>query len=321
MKTQDQELMENGLPREVVLSIDAKFKEYEDIANEWNKKAYEIEVTDESQVELMQQAREGRLLLKAKRVEIEKTRKRLKEQSLLEGRFIDSLAKRLFAIIEPAEEHLGIQERYAETKEQLRKAKLKIDRLALLNPYLSVLDLDAFDLSTMSEVAFTTILNGAKVALEDYQKEQEKIRLEQEEIEKRAKLYSERKMKLAPYSFFIVNEDDVVYYDTTEEEFQAIFERLKDRKQKDDDHKELLAKQNAELQKQVANTEKKVTVLTKKSIQFEAIAKSNVEHVKSELEVLKQQHTDMKIALETALNFIIPDQLRKIIESTLKSLK
>ena len=137
---QEQELMENGLPREVVLSIDSKFKEYEDIANEWNKKAYEIEVTDESQVELMQQAKEGRLLLKAKRVEIEKTRKRLKEQSLLEGRFIDSLAKRLFMIIEPAEEHLGIQERYAETKEQLRKAKLKIDRLALLNPYLTVLD-------------------------------------------------------------------------------------------------------------------------------------------------------------------------------------
>lgn len=318
---QDQELMENGLPREVVLSIDAKFKEYEDIANEWNKKAYEIKVTDESQVELMQQAREGRLLLKAKRVEIEKTRKRLKEQSLLEGRFIDSLAKRLFAIIEPAEEHLGIQERYVETKEQLRKAKLKIDRLVLLNPYLSVLDLDAFDLSTMSEVAFTTILNGAKVALEDYQKEQERIRLEEEEKQKRATLFSERKTKLAPYSFFIVNEDDIIYLDTTEEEFQAIFERLKDRKQKDDEQKELLAKKNAELQKQVANTEKKVAVLTKKSIQFEAIAKSNVEYVKSELELLKQQNDDMKVALQTALNFIIPDQLRKLIEQTLKSLK
>jgi hypothetical protein len=317
---QEQELMENGLPKEVVLSIDSKFKEYEDIANEWNKKAYEIEVTDESQVDLMQQAKEGRLLLKAKRVEIEKTRKRLKEQSLLEGRFIDSLAKRLFAIIEPAEEHLGIQERYAETKEQLRKAKLKIDRLALLNPYLSVLDLDAFDLSTMSEVAFTTILNGAKVAFEDYQNEQERIRLEQEEIEKKAKLYSERKMKLAPYSFFIVNEDDVLYSDTTEEQFQEIFNRLVDRKKQDDEQKELLAKKNAELQKQVVNAEKKVTVLTKKSLEFEAIAKSNVEHSKS-IDAIKQEHTDMKIALETALNFIIPDPLRKLIENTLKSLK
>jgi hypothetical protein len=317
---QEQELMENGLPKEVVLSIENKFKEYEDIASEWNKKAYEIEVTDESQVDLMQQAKEGRLLLKAKRVEIEKTRKRLKEQSLLEGRFIDSLAKRLFAIIEPAEEHLGIQERYAETKEQLRKAKLKIDRLALLNPYLSVLDLDAFDLSTMSEVAFTTILNGAKVAFEDYQNEQERIRLEQEEIEKKVKLYAERKMKLAPYSFFIVDEDDFLYSDTTEEQFQEIFNRLVDRKKQDDEQKELLAKKNAELQKQVVNAEKKVTVLTKKSLEFEAIAKSNVEHSKS-IDAIKQEHTDMKIALETALNFIIPDPLRKLIENTLKSLK
>jgi hypothetical protein len=313
-------LHENGLPREVVLSIDSKFKEYEDIANEWNKKAYEIEVTDENQVDLMQQAREGRLLLKAKRVEIEKTRKRLKEQSLLEGRFIDSLAKRLFAIIEPAEEHLETQEKYAETKEQLRKLKLKNDRLALLNPYLSVLDLDSFDLSTMSDVAFTTILNGAKLSFEDYQKEQEKIRLEQEEIEKRAKIYAERKMKLAPYSFFIVNEDDVLYSDTTEEQFQEIFDRLVQRKKQDDEQKELLAKQNAELQKKVDNAEKKVTVLTKKSLEFEAIAKSNVEYVKS-IDVIKQEHTDMKIALETALNFIIPDQLRKIIENTLKTLK
>lgn len=318
---QEKKLMENGLPREVVLSIDAKFKEYEDIANEWNKKAYDIVVSDESQVDLMQQAREGRLLLKAKRVEIEKTRKRLKEQSLLEGRFIDSLAKRLFAIIEPAEDHLEIQEKYAETKEQLRKAKLKADRLELLKPYLQVLDLDAFDLSTMSEVAFNTILNGGKMSLENYEKEQERIRLEQEESEKRTKLYVERKMKVAPYSFFIVNEEDMLYSNTTEEQFQAIFQRLKDRKQESDNQKELLAKQNAELQKQVAKTEKKVTVLTKKSLEFEAIASSNVKSYQSEIDILKAEHTNMKITLETALNFIIPDQLRKNIETTLKSLK
>jgi hypothetical protein len=317
MNTQE---LENGLPREVVLSIDSKFKEYEDIANEWNKKAYEIVVTDDSQLDLMQQAREGRLLLKAKRVEIEKTRKRLKEQSLLEGRFIDSLAKRLFAIIEPAEEHLELQEKHTEIKEQLRKSKLKAERLELLNPYLHFLDLTQFDLSTMSDVAFNTILNGAKVSLENFEKAQEKIRLEQEEKERINKVYSQRKIQLAPYSFFVKNEEDVLYLDTTEEQFQEIFDRLVERKKKDDEQKELLAKQNAELQKKVDNAEKKVTVLTKKSLEFEAIAKSNVEHVKS-IEVVKQEHTDMKIALETALNFIIPDQLRKIIENTLKSLK
>jgi hypothetical protein len=248
----------------------------------------------------MQQAREGRLLLKAKRVEIEKTRKRLKEQSLLEGRFIDSLAKRLFAIIEPAEEHLELQEKHTEIKEQLRKSKLKAERLELLTPYLHFLDLSQFDLSTMSDVAFNTIFNGAKVSLENFEKAQERIRLEQEEKEKKNILYTHRKMRVAPYSFFITDEQDFLYLDTTEEQFQEIFDRLVDRKKKDDEHKELLAKQNADLKKQVV--------------------KSNKDYVKS-LDVIKQEHTDMKIALETCLNFIIPDQLRKIIENTLKSLK
>jgi hypothetical protein len=261
----------------------------------------------------MQQAREGRLLLKAKRVEIEKTRKRLKEQSLLEGRFIDSLAKRLFAIIEPAEEHLELQEKHTEIKEQLRKSKLKAERLELLNPYLHFLDLTQFDLSTMSDVAFNTILNGAKVSLENFEKAQEKIRLEQEEKERINKVYSQRKIQLAPYSFFVKNEEDVLYLDTTEEQFQEIFDRLVDRKKKDDEQKELLAKQNADLKNQVQKA-------TQESKNFEAIAKSNMEYVKS-MDVIKQEHTDMKIALETALNFIIPDQLRKIIENTLKSLK
>jgi len=317
---QEQQLMENGLPKEVALSIENKFKEYENIASEWNKKAYEIEVTDESQVELMQQAREGRLLLKAKRVEIEKTRKRLKEQSLNEGRFIDSIAKKLFEIIEPAEDYLLIQEKYAETKEQLRKAKLEADRLELLKPFLDFIDLDDFHLSTMSEVAFTTILNGAKISFEKHEKEQERLRLEQEETEKKAKLYADRKMKLAPYSFFIKNEDDVLYLDTTEEQFQDIFNRLFERKKQDDEYMQLLAKQNAELQKKVDNAEKKVTVLTKKSLDFKSIAKSNVEYVKT-IDVLKQEHTDMKITLETALNFSIPEQLKKLIQNTLNSLK
>lgn len=299
MKTQEQEL-ESGLPREVVLSIDSKFKEYEDIANEWNKKAYDIIVTDDSQVDLMQQAREGRLLLKAKRVEIEKTRKRLKEQSLLEGRFIDSLAKRLFAIIEPAEEHLELQEKHTEIKEQLRKSKLKAERLGLLTPYLHFLDLSQFDLSTMSDVAFNTIFNGAKVSLENFEKAQERIRLEQEEKERINIIYTNRKMMVAPYYFFVKGEEDIFYLDATEEQFQEIFDRLVDRKKKDDEQKELLAKQNADLKKQVV--------------------KSTKEYVKS-LDVIKQEHTDMKIALETCLNFIIPDQLRKLVEKTLKGLK
>jgi hypothetical protein len=223
-------------------------------------------------------------------------------------------------IIEPAEEHLAIQERYVETKEQLRKAKLKADRLELLKPYLQVLDLDAFDLSTMSEVAFNTILNGGKMSLENYEKEQERIRLEEEETEKRAKIYLERRMKLAPYVFFYVSQDDILYADATEEQFQEIFNRLKDRKKQDDEQKELLEKQNAELQKQVVKAEKQVEKVNKKTIVFQTISDNHKKQL-SEIELLKQQNNEMKATLETCLKFIIPDPLRKAIENTLKSLK
>lgn len=150
--------------------------------------------------------------------------------------------------------------------------------------------------------------------------EQAKIILEQEETEKRAKLYSERKIKLAPYFFFIVNEHDVLYADPTEEQFQEIFNRLVDRKKQDDEKKELLAKQNAEFQKKVYRIEKQVEKVNKKTIVFQTISDNHKKQL-SEIELLKQQNNDMKVTLETCLKFIIPDPLRKAIENTLKSLK
>ena len=282
------------LPIEVKNSIESKFKDYEDIAKEWNSKAYEIEVTDESQIELMEQAKQGRLLLKYKRIEIEKTRVRLKEQSLLEGRFIDSLAKRLKDIIEPAEKHLNFQEKFAELKEQERKEKLKNDRLESLTPYIDFADLSAFDLRTMSDVAFNTILNGCRIAYEEDKKQKEENR-KQEEIQlKKINLFGERKSKIAPYLFYQKKYDTILTIDTTESQFQKMLFSLSERKLQDDAEKKALAESNAELQKKV---------------------------VKSELEILKQEHTNMKNTLEKTLNYILPDDLRKIIESTLKSLK
>jgi hypothetical protein len=317
---QEQELMENGLPKEVFLSIDAKFKEYEDIANEWNEKAYQIVVTDESQVDLMQKAKEGRILLRDKRKEIEKTRVRLKEQSLLEGRFIDSLAKRLKQIIEPAEKHLELQEKYAEIKEKLRKDKLKNDRLELLNPYLQFADLTSFDLSTMSDVAFKTILSGCKVSYENHQKEQEEIRIEQEKEILKNKTFTQRQSKITPYFFYAQKGDKFLTKESSEEEFLEILNILETRKKEDDNRKELLLKQNSELQKKVVKAENKVEKETQKTVNLQNIVKTNIQEL-SELDVLKKEHANMKVTLESCLVFIIPDNLRKSIEQTLNSLK
>ena len=55
--------------------IKEKFQDFAEAVEEWSKKANEIVVTEETQKELMTEAREGRLLLKAKRIEVEKVRK------------------------------------------------------------------------------------------------------------------------------------------------------------------------------------------------------------------------------------------------------
>jgi len=48
------------------------------------------------------------------RIEIEKTRKALKEQSLRKGQAIDSIAKYLTSLVSPIEEYLKQQEDFAE---------------------------------------------------------------------------------------------------------------------------------------------------------------------------------------------------------------
>jgi hypothetical protein len=227
----------SNLPEEVVLSVTSKFQEFQNIVTEWGEKAYSINVTDVNQVELMQQAKEGRSFLRAKRLEIEKTRVRLKEQSLNEGRFIDKISKDLMTIIKPAEEHLELQEKFKEIQDELEKTKLKNDRLELLKPYIDFVDLNSFDLKTMSDVAFNTILLGSKSAYNQHLEDLEKLRIEQERLdaekkqqEIKSKSFGERQIAISPYNYFLLK-GEYINIDTTEEEFVTLFENLKERKQ------------------------------------------------------------------------------------------
>jgi hypothetical protein len=173
----------------------AEFKDFTAIADEWREKAMAIVVTDESQVELISQAKEGKKILKAKRIEIEKTRKKLKEQSLQEGRLIDGVAKHLMAIIEPAEKHL----------EQKRKAEVKAKRIELLIPYSDVLNSEFLQLDIITDEAFEGLLKNAKfmqqAKLESERLErEEQLKAEQaerEEAEMLAKQREEERIELA----------------------------------------------------------------------------------------------------------------------------
>ena len=118
---------DSGLETSKANYILEKFQDYFKIADEWEKKAKTIVVTDASQAVDMQMARVGRLFLRDKRVAIEKVRKELKEQALREGKAIDGIANILKALIVPIEEYLEEQEKFVEIKAKEEAEKLRIE--------------------------------------------------------------------------------------------------------------------------------------------------------------------------------------------------
>lgn len=67
--------------------------------------------------------RESRLLVKGKRIEVERIRKSIKEDSLKFGRAVDGEAKRITALLEPIEDHLEKQEKAIDEEKEHIKAE------------------------------------------------------------------------------------------------------------------------------------------------------------------------------------------------------
>ena len=150
--------------------------------------ANKIIVTDESQVDLIEGARTARLALRSVRLNVEKTHKLLKEDSLKKGQLLDLIKRTLTGYIEPIEEHLQNQEDFVKIKEQERKAKLLRERLELLSPFRFEGDgLGSIPFSEMDDRAFETFLIGVKSAHEIREQEKaesERIKIENERLAK-----------------------------------------------------------------------------------------------------------------------------------------
>ena len=97
------------------------FQNYFEIAAEWEAKAKTLIVTSPFQTAEMEQAREGRLFLREKRLTIENSRKKLKEDALREGKAIDGIANVLKALIVPIEEYLDAQEHFVEIENKKKE--------------------------------------------------------------------------------------------------------------------------------------------------------------------------------------------------------
>src|SRR3990167_10145901 len=183
--------IEKEIEKETALELITVFMPFFEQTDEWAKKAKEILVTDISQIKEMGLAREARLGLKDIRVEVEKKRKVLKEESLRKGKAIDGMANIIKFLIIPIEEHLQEQEDFVKRQEEKRKSELVEKRKNELLKF--EIETGYYNLADMSEEGYSQILETSRLVYKQKQEtlvkaEQEKIAKEKAEAEERERI-------------------------------------------------------------------------------------------------------------------------------------
>jgi len=173
-----------GLEPDSAMMLRSAFETMFAQADEWCARARSIKVTSEDDKRGMKFARESRLALREIRVNADKERKRLKEDSVRRGKAIDGIANVLKALIEPIEAHLLEQETFAERAEEARRDALRDARTTALLAYGA--DPSAFvNLGAMAEETWTLTIENARAAHEakiEAARQAELVRLEAERI-------------------------------------------------------------------------------------------------------------------------------------------
>lgn len=173
-------------------AISSAFSPLFDAAERWRIQAQAIQVTDAGQTREMKLARECRLGFRELRINADKVRKRLKEESLRRGRAIDGAYNLLEFLIVPIETHLKEQEQFIERLEAQRKANLAAARAELLRPYCA--DTTIYPLGDMAEPMFDQLLQGFKLAAE-HKAAEEKKRKDEEAARIAAQAEEERRIR------------------------------------------------------------------------------------------------------------------------------
>lgn len=179
---------ESGLEESKVKTLLNKFAEPFQQAQTIIDQAKEIKVTSEDQRNEMQEAREARIELKRIRVDVEHTRKQLKEQSLREGKAIDGMSNVFKALVVPVEEHLEKQEKFAERLAEERHARKVAERQNVLEKYTE--DASLYNFENVSDEDFEALieqLKNAKAAKEAAEK-----KLAEEEAKRQKQFEEER---------------------------------------------------------------------------------------------------------------------------------
>lgn len=181
---------ESGIEKTKAQSVLEQFQAFFQQASEWESKAAAIVITDVSQKKEMKLAHDARMNLRDIRTGAERTKKKLKEGILVEGKLIDAMYNTIVGVVKPIEDGLLEKEKFAERKEAERVALLSDERSGLLLKY--GVDPSFYQLGTMSEEAFSMLLENSRLAhesrIETARREEEaRIAREAAEAEERAR--------------------------------------------------------------------------------------------------------------------------------------
>lgn len=280
-----------ALDPQTATSLETVFAPFFAQAKEWEEKAKAIKVTDVKQVTEMQKARTGRLLLKDIRCEVERRRKELKEESLKKGKAIDTVANIIKDIIEPIEEYLEEQEKFAEIQESKRKGELEAKRRAELAQF--EVDCSFYNLREIPEDQYQQLLISSSDLFEAKKK-----RLEDEEKDRIAKEKADQEERDR-----IKKENEKLKQDAAEREKALAQERAKTKKAEEELENKRLADEAAKkkAEKEKAKAEK---APDKKKLEQLALDIQNIHIPELKTEEAVDILNSVQSALNKAANFI-----------------
>jgi hypothetical protein len=160
------EVSKEQLPESEGIALQNSFLPFFQQAEAMKEQALAINVTSVDQVDAIKKAREWRLTLKNIRVDCEKVRKGLKEESLRKGKAIDGMANVIKFLIAPIEQHLENQENFVKSQEELRIEELRRKRIAELWEY-QVDGNHMMNLGAMPDDQYALLLSGVKTQFEN----------------------------------------------------------------------------------------------------------------------------------------------------------
>ena len=180
---------ENNLPANNADALQAAFMPFFEQASEWREKAFAIKVTNIGQTQEMGRARHARLALKDIRVQTEKTRVQMKEDSLRTGRAIDGMANVIKFLISPIEQHLQDQEDYGKRMQEKAQAEQRDLRTCEAGDLIRYFP-QSIDIGVISDEEYAKHLHLAKA--QDKAVRDEADRVERERIEREQREAAER---------------------------------------------------------------------------------------------------------------------------------